>query len=335
MSSAPSSLNVLQQVSAQGGAQAGVGSSLDVLNHVAADPTYGMPKYADDEGMTKSADGSFVITPKEGEEFSDTMQRAAAAGKKVSPELVQKQAVKGLKEAPAVAAAAPVIGAAGAAGVATLGEVGQVGARLGQIPEVANVIQKATGAAKTVTTWAQQNPGKALLAFIALKETGVLSKFHELELPLLYLLGGGAASAEGAAGEAAGAEAATATKAAEAAPAAEAEAAAAPKLTPEEFAAQNARNTAQPDALGKDLSPDAATGGKTYKVIDSNGAEHIVSEGEPLNAAQKQAEVDKYFAEHPEEVPKPEVWKRGPKTGQPKTYKVFQNGQWVERQKYK
>jgi hypothetical protein len=315
MSAAPSSLNVLQQVSAQGGAQAGVGSSLDVLNHVAADPTYGMPKYADDEGMTKSADGSFVITPKEGEEFSDTMQRAAAAGKTVSPELVQKQAVKGLKEAPAVLAAAPVIGAAGAAV-----DSGAAGEAIGQT--IGPAASKLLGPAAAIGKWASQNPGKAMLAYIMLKKSGVLDTFHDLEMPLLLLFGSGTA----AEGEAAGAEAATAEKALATEGRAATTAKAAESETADQFVnrvtktpeGQTARSVGTPDAAGKDLTPESAD-----------------AEDSALTKEQRQAAVDKYFAEHPEKAPKPEIWQRGPKAGQPKTYKVFQDGKWIEVPRYK
>jgi len=85
-----------------------------------------MPDNPPDQGITRNSDSSFVITPKDGESFSDTMKRAAAAGKTVTPELVQAQAQKGLKQAPAVIAAAPAIGAVGAASLAGLGELGAV-----------------------------------------------------------------------------------------------------------------------------------------------------------------------------------------------------------------
>lgn len=89
----------------------------------------------DVSGITRNADGSWVITPKEGESFADTMKRAAEAGKHVTPEMIQSQTKKGLKEAPVVLAAAPVMGALG---TAALGGAGEAAAAS---PEVVNAIK--------------------------------------------------------------------------------------------------------------------------------------------------------------------------------------------------
>src|SRR5207244_676290 len=90
---------------------------------------------------------SFVITPKDGESFSDTMKRAAAMGKTVTPELIQSQTRKGLREAPTVLAAAPAIGAAGTAALAAPGEIPgaikAVRAMAAAHPVAAQVIKKA------------------------------------------------------------------------------------------------------------------------------------------------------------------------------------------------
>src|SRR5262245_37677194 len=74
------------------------------------------------QSQQQTDNGPQVITPNEGESFADTMKRAAAYGKTVTPQQVQQNAIKGLKEAPAVMAAAPVIGAVGAGGLALAGE---------------------------------------------------------------------------------------------------------------------------------------------------------------------------------------------------------------------
>jgi hypothetical protein len=65
----------------------------------------------------------FTITPQAGESFSDTMNRAAQAGKTVTPQEVSSQAVKGLKESPAVLGAATGIGASMPAMAAGMGEL--------------------------------------------------------------------------------------------------------------------------------------------------------------------------------------------------------------------
>jgi hypothetical protein len=85
-----------------------------------------MPDNPPDQGITRNSDNSFVITPTDDESFSDTMKRAAAMGKTVTPQQIQSQAKKGLQEAPTVLAAAPAAGFAGAAGLAGLGELGAV-----------------------------------------------------------------------------------------------------------------------------------------------------------------------------------------------------------------
>jgi hypothetical protein len=63
-------------------------------------------------------DGSFTLTPKDGESFADTMKRAAQAGQGVSQQQVDSQTTKGISEAPHVMAAALGIGAGGAAALA-------------------------------------------------------------------------------------------------------------------------------------------------------------------------------------------------------------------------
>jgi hypothetical protein len=72
-------------------------------------------------GTVVHDDGSFQVTPLEGESFAATMQRAANAGKSVTPEVLRAQGIKGLKEAPLVMAAAPLMGAAGAGTLMTAG----------------------------------------------------------------------------------------------------------------------------------------------------------------------------------------------------------------------
>jgi hypothetical protein len=79
-------------------------------------------------GTVVHDDGSFQVTPLPDESFSDTMRRAANAGKSVGPELLRSQGIKGLKEAPVVMAAAPLIGAAGAGALMNVGTLALGGA---------------------------------------------------------------------------------------------------------------------------------------------------------------------------------------------------------------
>jgi hypothetical protein len=55
--------------------------------------------------------GNTVIVPKDGEDFADTMKRAAAQGKKTTPEQINKEVATMPGKAATVLAAAPVIGA--------------------------------------------------------------------------------------------------------------------------------------------------------------------------------------------------------------------------------
>jgi hypothetical protein len=81
-------------------------------------------------GTPVNPDGSFTITPAPGESFADTMRRAAAAGQHaVSPELIQQQTRRGIKDAPlalgAAAVAGPVILGAEAGAGAVFGPTAQ------------------------------------------------------------------------------------------------------------------------------------------------------------------------------------------------------------------
>ena len=68
--------------------------------------------------------GNLVITPRSGESFADTMQRAAAYGKTVTPEQINAEVRTMPAKAAETLAAAPVIGAGGAAAIAGAGEAG-------------------------------------------------------------------------------------------------------------------------------------------------------------------------------------------------------------------
>jgi hypothetical protein len=69
------------------------------------------------------SENRFTITPQPGEDFSDTMRRAAKFGKTVTPAEVSSQGLKGLQEVPAVLAAGAAGGMAQPAAMATLGSL--------------------------------------------------------------------------------------------------------------------------------------------------------------------------------------------------------------------
>jgi hypothetical protein len=68
--------------------------------------------------------GNMVITPRPGESFDDTMRRAAAYGRTVTPQQIGAETLTMLPKAAETLAAAPAIGAGGAAALAAGGEAG-------------------------------------------------------------------------------------------------------------------------------------------------------------------------------------------------------------------
>ena len=79
--------------------------------------------------------GNTVIVPKDGESFADTMARAAAHGKTVTQDQINREMATAPKKVATVVGAAPVIGAGGTALLAAPGEVAGAGERLLQMTE--------------------------------------------------------------------------------------------------------------------------------------------------------------------------------------------------------
>jgi hypothetical protein len=86
-------------------------------------------------GQVTNDVGNTVIVPKDGESFADTMKRAAAYGKTVTPSQVNAELATAPKKAATVLAAAPAIGFGGAAALAAPGEAVNAGERLLQMTE--------------------------------------------------------------------------------------------------------------------------------------------------------------------------------------------------------
>jgi hypothetical protein len=103
------------------------------------------------------SENRFTVTPQPGEDFSATMQRAAQAGKTVTPAEIGSQSLKGLMEAPAVMAAAPAIGAAGAASLAAPGET------------LPRVLPGTITAVKAIGAWAKEHPIQAYIVYDQLR----------------------------------------------------------------------------------------------------------------------------------------------------------------------
>src|SRR6266705_1208960 len=88
------------------------------------DPALSSPDtFAAQTGQVTNDVGNTVIVPKDGESFTDTMKRAAAHGKTVTQDQINKELATAPKKAATVLAAAPAIGAGGAAALAVPGEV--------------------------------------------------------------------------------------------------------------------------------------------------------------------------------------------------------------------
>ncbi len=109
--------------------------------------------------------GQKVIVPKEGESFSDTMKRAVAYHKSLTPAQQQAALDAEAKTAPKKAlqtlGAAATIGAVGPAVMALPGEVAEA---------IPSVLAHTIDGVKAIGTWASKNPVQAYLLFQVMKE---------------------------------------------------------------------------------------------------------------------------------------------------------------------
>jgi hypothetical protein len=89
------------------------------------DPALTSPEQAQaDSGQFTNDVGNTVIVPKEGESFSDTMQRAVAQGKATTQDQINAELQTAPKKAAQTLAAAAGIGVGGTAALAAPGEIG-------------------------------------------------------------------------------------------------------------------------------------------------------------------------------------------------------------------
>jgi len=106
-----------------------------------------------------------VIVPKDGESFSDTVKRAVAYHKSLTPEQQQAALDAEAKTAPKKAiqtlGAAATIGAVGPAVMALPGEIAEA---------VPSVLTHTIEGVKAIGTWAAKNPVQAYLLFQVMKE---------------------------------------------------------------------------------------------------------------------------------------------------------------------
>jgi|SRR5579864_475760 len=105
--------------------QTGTGDIFDQLAASGNNPAALTPQTpsGSQPGQITNDVGNTVIVPKDGESFADTMKRAAAYGKTVTQDQLNKEEATIPKKAATVLAAAPVMGFGGAAGLAGLGEL--------------------------------------------------------------------------------------------------------------------------------------------------------------------------------------------------------------------
>jgi hypothetical protein len=136
MSTSLSPLEQLEQQSAQAqpSTQAAPASNLSPLEQLEQST---QKQQAPPSGQLTNDVGNTVIVPKDGESFADTMQRAAAYGKTVTPSQINAETATAPAKAATVMGAAPVIGAAGAAGLAGAGELPGAAERFLQVSEKA------------------------------------------------------------------------------------------------------------------------------------------------------------------------------------------------------
>lgn len=114
-----------------------------------------VPKLAQTQGLLSS-----LLRNPQDESFADTMKRAAAYGRTVTPGQLNAEEATIPGKAATVLAAAPVIGFGGTAALAGPGELPGLGSR-------------AIQGAKAIESWVKANPAKAAsLEFIA-RELGV------------------------------------------------------------------------------------------------------------------------------------------------------------------
>jgi len=133
----------------------------DIFDQVEANPNLPFQSPEDKQEATGEQTGDLgqkIIVPKPGESFTQTMQRAAAYGKTVTPQTLTAEEKTIPKKAAEVAVAAPAIGAALPAAEAGLGET------------LSGLVTGTTERVKALGSWAKDNPLHAYLLYQVLKD---------------------------------------------------------------------------------------------------------------------------------------------------------------------
>jgi hypothetical protein len=113
--------------------------------------------------------GQKVIVPKDGESFSDTMRRAVAYHKSLTPEQQKAALDAEAKTIPAKAVEAGIGGPLAAVGSYAAGAMGIAGA--GAVADaLPSVLMHTVEGVKALNAWAIKNPVQAILLYHAVKE---------------------------------------------------------------------------------------------------------------------------------------------------------------------
>lgn len=146
------------------------GSSPNPATAGGVDLSGGMVAQADSSDPGQSGEftndeGTTFIVPKDGEEFPDTLKRAVARWKGLSPEQRQDQMSRETSHPAAKAAKTLAVAAGlGLAGPAALAGAGEAGAA------IPSVLAHTTAGVKAIGTWAAANPVQAYIVYNLLKE---------------------------------------------------------------------------------------------------------------------------------------------------------------------
>jgi hypothetical protein len=124
-------------------------------------------------GQIRNDVGNTVIVPKPGESFADTMQRAAAYGKTVTPAQINAEVKTAPEKAAETLAAAPALGFGGAAALGGAA-AGTEAAGAALLPRV---IPATIAGAKAVGAWANDHPLQAYALYKILFEHNAIAKF--------------------------------------------------------------------------------------------------------------------------------------------------------------
>ncbi len=125
------------------------------------------------QGQVRNDVENTVIVPKGGESFEDTMKRAAAYGRTVTPEQISREVRTMPGKAAETLVAAPAIGAAGAAAITGAG----AGAGAAVESALPRVLPGTVAGVKAIGAWAKEHPVLAYILYDQLVKHSALARF--------------------------------------------------------------------------------------------------------------------------------------------------------------